>query len=101
MWWAISVDESAVAPGHDLISVDMFTQNQIEWRDIPGYEGLYQVSNDGRVFSMPRLRTRKDGTVYHIPGREKRPSAARYPYVSLWKDGSMQYGRIHQLVMLA
>lgn len=25
-----------------------------EWRDIPGYEGLYQVSNLGRVKGLPR-----------------------------------------------
>ena len=25
------------------------------WRDIPGYEGLYRVSNRGRVQSLPRL----------------------------------------------
>lgn len=26
----------------------------MEWRDVPGYEGLYQVSFDGRVKSMGR-----------------------------------------------
>ena len=25
-----------------------------EWRDIEGYEGLYQVSNEGRVKSLER-----------------------------------------------
>jgi len=25
------------------------------WKDIPGYEGRYQVSNLGRVKSLPRL----------------------------------------------
>lgn len=25
-----------------------------EWRDVEGYEGLYQVSNEGRVRSLPR-----------------------------------------------
>ena len=25
-----------------------------EWRDIIGYEGYYQISNKGRVFSLPR-----------------------------------------------
>ena len=24
------------------------------WKDIPGYEGLYQVSNMGRVKGLPR-----------------------------------------------
>ncbi len=30
-----------------------------EWRDIEGYEGLYQVSNEGRVKSLERM---VDGT---------------------------------------
>lgn len=27
-----------------------------EWRDIKGYEGLYQVSNLGRIKSLPKMR---------------------------------------------
>ena len=31
-------------------------ENQIEiWKDIPGYEGLYQVSNLGNVKSLDRI----------------------------------------------
>lgn len=26
-----------------------------EWRDIPGYDGIYQVSNYGRIKSVERL----------------------------------------------
>ena len=26
------------------------------WKDVPGYEGLYQVSNYGRVLSLYRYR---------------------------------------------
>ena len=33
-----------------------------EWRDIEGYEGLYQVSNEGRVKSLERVITRKNGS---------------------------------------
>jgi len=38
------------------------------WKDIMGYEGYYQVSNLGRVRSLPRLThvigvTRKDGSL--------------------------------------
>ena len=32
-------------------------ENQIEiWKDVPGYEGIYQVSNLGRIKSMSRIR---------------------------------------------
>lgn len=32
-----------------------------EWRDVVGYEGLYQVSSEGRVKSLERVVKRKDG----------------------------------------
>ena len=31
------------------------------WKDIKGFEGFYQVSNMGRVKSLERTITRKDG----------------------------------------
>lgn len=31
------------------------------WRDIEGYEGLYQVSNEGRIKSSERIVKRKNG----------------------------------------
>lgn len=34
--------------------------NGEEWRDIPGYEGLYQVSNFGRVKSLSRKGSPRD-----------------------------------------
>lgn len=29
---------------------------EVIWKDIPGYEGLYQVSNDGRIYSLTSNR---------------------------------------------
>jgi len=37
-----------------------------EWRDIKGYEGLYQVSNIGRVKSLERIFIDKRGHRQHI-----------------------------------
>lgn len=34
--------------------------NNDEWRDIPGYEGLYQVSSVGNVKSLPKYRSKTD-----------------------------------------
>lgn len=31
-----------------------------EWRDIPQYEGLYQVSNQGQIRSIDRIVRRND-----------------------------------------
>ena len=30
----------------------MSEENKIIWKDIPGYEGLYKVSNTGKIFSV-------------------------------------------------
>ena len=38
-------------------------EQQEIWKDIPGYEGLYQVSNLGRIKSLAReIHRRKTGT---------------------------------------
>lgn len=36
------------------------------WKPVKGYEGLYEVSNVGRVKSMPRTIARSDGKPYTI-----------------------------------
>lgn len=33
------------------------------WRDIPGYEGLYQVSNKGRIKGLPRFVNNHTGKI--------------------------------------
>ena len=34
----------------------MFFLENVIWKPIPGYEGLYEVSNTGEVKSLPRLK---------------------------------------------
>ena len=63
------------------------------WRDIDGYEGLYQVSNTGKVRSLPRNTTK---------GRIIKPSDLRhYESVSLSKDGILRKFLTHRLVAKA
>lgn len=38
------------------------------WKDVIGYEGLYKVSNLGRVRSLNRNVTDKNGTSYTLIG---------------------------------
>ena len=72
------------------------------WRDIKGYEGLYQVSNKGRVKSLDRYAN-NNGTPQFRPerilkqniqkaGRNKRCA------VALCKDGIISRFRVHRLV---
>ena len=39
------------------------------WKDVVGYEGLYQVSNYGKVRSLDRNIKYKDGRVYYTKGK--------------------------------
>ena len=44
-----------------------------EWRDVVGYEGLYMVSNEGRVKSLARVTVRKNGSPLPVKGRVMSP----------------------------
>ena len=74
------------------------------WKDVPGYEGRYQVSNFGRVRSLPhevQVR-RQSGTEFQkaVPGRILRPGrmSSGHLSVSLGRHNSLC---VHYLVLLA
>ena len=69
-----------------------------EWRDVVGFEGCYQVSNKGRVKSLPRyVRGRYSPRL--IKGRYlSQGGTARYPYVTLCLDTEETYVYVHRLV---
>lgn len=73
-------------------------QNNILWKNIPGYEGLYQASNDGEIKSMSRLNS------CGISVREKllKPTTSKkgYKYVGLSKCGKLYSRSLHRLVAL-
>ena len=62
------------------------------WRDVVGYEGLYQVSNLGRVKSLPRTTTK--GKTLKIQVN----SINKYCYVCLCRDNKKSQKRVHILV---
>ena len=64
------------------------------WKDIENYEGLYQVSNLGRVRSFPRRGTRDRNIHILSPGITRKG----YLQVSLLKNGKSHPYRVHQLV---
>lgn len=78
-----------------LISPTSTNDMSEEWRDVPGYEGLYQVSDMGRVKSSPRKGT--DGRVLR-PGRVNRLG---HNGLYLYKDGKGKFFLTHRLVLLA
>lgn len=60
------------------------------WKDIEGYEGLYQVSNLGRICSV----TRKSGIL-------KGSTRNGYKTVILYKNGKYKSYNVHRLVAQA
>lgn len=73
-----------------------------EFRDIPGYEGLYQVSDLGRVKSLEREVNGGRGGYYFINEKILKHSFSRgYPKICLCKYGKIKTITIHQLVAMA
>ena len=77
------------------------------WRDIPGYEGAYQVSSRGRVRSLPRvipIYDRRHQVSYSrpCPGKILRQAVCdRAGHVSVHLGKYCRGIPVHQLVMLA
>lgn len=66
-----------------------------EWRDIPGYEGLYQVSNTGRVKSLNYKHTGKEGFLKPCTSHNG------YLYVTLCKDKKYRHYFVHRIVWVS
>jgi len=73
------------------------------WKDIPGYEGLYQASNQGRIKSLPRewmtgrhKHKIEHGEIILKPSKDKRG----YLRVTLQHNGRKFY-LLHRLVLQA
>ena len=73
------------------------------WKDIDGFEGLYQVSNYGRVKSLERTVTYSSGNVHWYPERVLVPVDAGNGYlrVSLSINNKYKSHLIHRLVAKA
>lgn len=69
-----------------------------EWRDILGYEGLYQISTAGRVKHLAQTHANRFGKCKkreHFVGYK---GSNGYMYVILHKDGKPHTVSIHRLV---
>jgi hypothetical protein len=72
------------------------------WKPIVGYEGIYEVSDDGRVRGLDRRVKFKNSTTFKR-GTELRGSITHngYHQVLLAKDGKNTTRRVHHLVLEA
>lgn len=79
--------------------------NQEVWKPVIGWEGLYEVSNQGRV--LRRFRFRENGRGYRASSDLERNimkgtiNGNGYVQVGLKSGGPLKLARVHQLVATA
>lgn len=75
-----------------------------EWKDIPGYEGIYQASTEGRIRTVEGKTTRSKKCPTRkwksriLKGRGDNPKTGKR--VNLWKDGKHQDWLVARLVAI-
>lgn len=75
-----------------------------EWRDVPGYEGLYQASDTGLVRSVDRTVTDSRGQRRLIRGRVLKPSSqtrSGHRSVALSRGGRPTSHQVARVVLAA
>lgn len=79
------------------------------WKDVLGYEGIYQVSNYGDIRSLHRLVRGKDGRLspvaskmlkWHVGAVTERHPRPMYS-VELWRDNKRKRVPVHRIVAMA
>lgn len=73
------------------------------WKDVLGYEGYYQVSDQGRVRSLPRVIMRSNGYPQTLRGQLLAPRLSAYGHqrIALMDCGQRLDTYIHRLVLEA
>lgn len=75
-----------------------------EWRPVVGYEGLYEVSDQGRIRSLPRYVPLRGELIRKQEGRIKKPttrSSDGRVQITLWKNGERKLLYTYRLVLEA
>lgn len=72
------------------------------WKPVKYYEGLYEISNYGRVKSIERVIQDKNGKnkVVHEKYITQHDNGRGYLFVSLWKDNKTKKEYVHRLVAI-
>jgi len=73
------------------------------WKDIEGYEGIYQVSNCGRIKGLQRFASRKSGGSVSVKEtiRKQGNNGHGYAFVPLSSGGVVRNYYVHRLVATA
>jgi len=84
--------------------MDNFNIEKEIWKDIPDFEGLYQVSNFGRIKSLERKEFMARNNCYKVrKGRVLKTTVHAHGYerVRLYKNGKGKNIFVHRLVAIA
>lgn len=79
----------------------MVLEESKAWRDVPGYEGIYEVSYLGEVRSYKDVSNSKHKNWEQVTLEEKIDLKNRTCSVHLYKDGELKSHYIHRLVASA
>ena len=71
------------------------------WKAVPGYEGLYEASDCGRIRSVSHLVKRRHLVMTKPKILRPRTRRNKRMNVVLCKDARKWYAQVHQVVMLA
>ena len=75
-----------------------------QWKSIDGFEGIYEVSDCGRVKSLARVIPHKTSGKLTLRERVMAQSLAatgKYPMVNLWRHNKQTPCYVHRLVLSA
>lgn len=79
--------------------------NPERWLPVLGYEGLYEVSDHGRIKTCARIQVQKNGTRYPVKERIRKLVALEkrggYYAITLSRAGSVELKYIHVMVLEA
>lgn len=99
---------SLLTRGYDSQDKSQHTHSTERWRDIPGYEGIYEASTEGRIrtcegktTSNARYATRKWKQRILKPKSPKAEGYRKDLRVSLWKNGKPKDFLVARLVAMA
>jgi NUMOD4 motif len=98
LYSAVAMTDLHELPSARLMINPFDFRDMYEWRDVVGWEGLYQVRGDGMVKSLPR-QTRKGV----LGGRilKQSPDSSGHLQVTLSRSGMQVKAAVHRLVAAA
>lgn len=74
----------------------------LRWTWIPGYERIYRICEDGKIKSVPKLLSAKNGSFRLTKSRIRNPFKEKgYWIIGLYKNGEGKKFGLHRLLAMA